>query len=42
VRYLEGRTIYGRSGDAFAWACALLTLLAVIASRRTTPSGLSR
>jgi apolipoprotein N-acyltransferase len=28
VRYLDGRTIYSRTGDAFAWACVLVTLLA--------------
>jgi apolipoprotein N-acyltransferase len=43
ARYLNGRTVYARTGDAFAWACALLTLLAWLASRgRTTPAGLSR
>ena len=43
ARYLDGRTVYGRTGDAFAWACALVTLLAWIATRRrTTGPGLSR
>jgi apolipoprotein N-acyltransferase len=28
VRYLDGRTLYSRTGDAFAWACVLVTLLA--------------
>jgi apolipoprotein N-acyltransferase len=32
VRFLDGRTVYGRTGDAFAYACALLTLLALIAT----------
>jgi apolipoprotein N-acyltransferase len=43
ARYLDGRTVYAQTGDAFAWACALVTLLAWIATRRrTTPAGLSR
>jgi len=43
ARYLEGRTVYGRTGDAFAWACALVTLLAwAVARRATTPPGRSR
>lgn len=38
VRFLNGRTIYGRTGDAFALACALLTLLALVATwRRAAP-----
>jgi apolipoprotein N-acyltransferase len=38
VRFLTGRTIYGRTGDAFAFACTLLTLLALIAAwRRAAP-----
>jgi apolipoprotein N-acyltransferase len=28
VRYLDGRTLYSRTGDAFAHACVLVTLLA--------------
>ena len=41
VRFLSGRTIYGRTGDAFAVACVLLTLLAVAATwrRRTAGAG---
>ena len=43
ARYLDGRTVYARTGDGFAWACALVTLLAWIAARRrTTPAALSR
>lgn len=43
ARYLEGRTIYGRTGDGFAWACALVTLLAwAMARRATTAQGRSR
>ena len=43
ARYLEGRTVYGRTGDAFAWACALVTLLAWTATwRRATGPRLSR
>jgi len=34
VRFLNGRTIYGRTGDAFALACVLLTLLALAATWR--------
>ena len=38
VRFLDGRTIYGRTGDAFALACVLLTLLSVTAAwRRAAP-----
>lgn len=33
VRFLDGRTVYGRTGDVFAWACAALALLALAASR---------
>ena len=34
VRYLDGRTIYSRTGDAFAYACLAVTLMAWWASRR--------
>jgi apolipoprotein N-acyltransferase len=34
VRYLDGRTIYARTGDAFAYACLAVTLMAWWASRR--------
>jgi apolipoprotein N-acyltransferase len=34
VRYLDGRTLYARTGDAFAYACFLATLLAWWTSRR--------
>jgi apolipoprotein N-acyltransferase len=34
VRHLEGRTIYSRIGDSFAWACAVLTVLAIATSSR--------
>ena len=34
VRFLNGRTIYGRTGDAFALACVLLTLLGLAATWR--------
>ncbi len=34
VRYLDGRTLYGRTGDAFAYACLLVTLMAWWAGRR--------
>jgi apolipoprotein N-acyltransferase len=30
VRMLEGRTIYGRIGDLFAYICAALTLVALL------------
>ena len=43
ARYLESRTVYGRTGDTFAWACVLVTLLACVATwRRTTAPSLSR
>ena len=32
VRMLDGRTIYGRIGDACAYACAALTVLALLAA----------
>lgn len=42
VRFLDGRTVYGRTGDAFAWACAALALLVAVAAgrpfRRAVPS----
>ena len=40
VRYLEGRTVYSRTGDAFAHACGLVTLLAwwVTRARATRPA----
>ncbi len=34
VRFIGARTIYGRTGDAFAWACALGSVLVAFASRR--------
>ncbi len=34
ARFLDGLTIYGRTGDVFAYACALLTLAAWIACFR--------
>ena len=37
ARYLDHRTVYARTGDAFAWACALVSLLAWAASRRPAP-----
>jgi apolipoprotein N-acyltransferase len=33
ARFLHGLTIYARIGDAFAYACALLTLVLLLASR---------
>jgi apolipoprotein N-acyltransferase len=33
VRYLDGQTLYARTGDAFAYACVLVTLLAWRAAR---------
>jgi apolipoprotein N-acyltransferase len=40
VRYLHGQTVYSRTGDAFAFACGLVTLLAwwVTRSRATGPA----
>jgi apolipoprotein N-acyltransferase len=40
VRYLEGRTVYSRTGDAFAHACVLVALLAwwVTRSGATRPA----
>jgi apolipoprotein N-acyltransferase len=34
ARFLTGRTIYGRTGDLLAYACALLVVAAIIVSRR--------
>jgi apolipoprotein N-acyltransferase len=34
VRFLTGRTVYGRTGDVFVYACAIATLAALVASRR--------
>lgn len=43
VRYLDDRTIYARTGDAFAYACALATLLAWFVARpRATGATRSR
>jgi apolipoprotein N-acyltransferase len=33
VRYLDHRTVYARTGDAFAWACCLVTLVAWFVAR---------
>jgi len=33
VRYLDERTLYARTGDAFAYACGLMTLLAWYVTR---------
>ena len=40
VRYLHGQTVYSRTGDAFAFACGLFTMLAwwVTRSRATGPA----
>jgi apolipoprotein N-acyltransferase len=40
VRYLDGQTFYALTGDAFAYACGLVTLLAwwVTRSRATRPA----
>ena len=43
VRYLDGPTVYGRTGDAFAYACGLATLMAWWVSRpKATRSARSR
>jgi apolipoprotein N-acyltransferase len=34
ARFLDGRTVYGRIGDVFAYACALLVAGAILAGRR--------
>jgi len=39
VRYLSGRTIYGRTGDVFAWACAALSGLVAAAWVRASRAG---
>ena len=35
VRFIDERTLYGRTGDVFAFACVALTLLAMAATWRT-------
>ena len=43
VRYLDHRTVYARTGDAFAWACALVTLIAwFVAKPRKTAADHTR
>ena len=43
VKFLNGRTLYGRTGDAFALSCVLLTLLSIAATlRRRQASASSR
>ena len=42
VRLLEPWTLYARIGDAFAYACVALTVLALVASLRAQPYRLSR
>jgi apolipoprotein N-acyltransferase len=43
VRYLDGQTLYARTGDAFAYACVLVTLLAWWLGRpRATGRGRAR
>ncbi len=39
VRFLQGRTLYNRVGDAVAYACLAITALALLAVRRTPQSG---
>jgi apolipoprotein N-acyltransferase len=39
VRFLQGRTLYNRIGDAVAYACLAITALALLALRRTAGSG---
>ena len=34
VRFLTGRTVYGRTGDVFVYGCALVTLAALLATVR--------
>jgi apolipoprotein N-acyltransferase len=34
ARFLDARTVYGRIGDSFAWACVAVSLLLVFGSRR--------
>jgi apolipoprotein N-acyltransferase len=42
VRLLEPWTLYARIGDAFTYACLVLTVLALVASWRAQPYRLSR
>jgi len=42
VRFLTGRTFYGQTGDVFAAACALLTILTLIAAWRARGAAASR
>jgi apolipoprotein N-acyltransferase len=42
VRLLQSWTLYARIGDAFAYACAALTVLALVASLRGQPYRVSR
>jgi apolipoprotein N-acyltransferase len=42
VRLLEPWTLYARIGDVFAYACAALTVLALVASLRAQPYRVSR
>ncbi len=42
VRLLEPWTLYARIGDAFAYACVALTVLALLASLRAQPYRVSR
>lgn len=39
VRLLDGRTVYGRTGDTFAYACVLVAMAAWFATRRVAPAG---
>jgi apolipoprotein N-acyltransferase len=39
VRYLDYRTLYARTGDAFAYACVLVTALAWFVTRRRGTAG---
>jgi apolipoprotein N-acyltransferase len=41
VRFIQGRTLYGRTGDVFAWACVALTLLVVFATWRAARPAVS-
>jgi apolipoprotein N-acyltransferase len=38
VRFLNGRTVYGRIGDLFAYACAVATLAGLVLSRFFAPA----
>ena len=42
VRLLEHWTLYARIGDAFAYACVTLSVLAFLASLRAQPYRVSR